>query len=182
VVSQDARLAEGLKVTVPCNAAPRSIELTGSASTASLARADQMALPQLSAGAFGVQDCDAFGRMRPELFIGRVSDGIPALARSFSGQPQERPANVGGAVLEYRLIHHAWPRAGDRFEIRSGLAGVDDRFQRVIHWMLDPATGRAWGAAEAVAVSLDLDSRKMIALSPEAQGNARRRIIPGLAL
>ena len=24
---------------------------------------------------------------------------------------------VGGAALEYRLIHHAWPRAGDRVEL-----------------------------------------------------------------
>ena len=85
-------------------------------------------------------------------------------------------------MLEYRLIHLAWPRAGDRFEIRSGLVGVDDRFHRVVHWMLDPASGRAWGAAEAVAVSLDLDARKMIPITPDAQARARARITQGLAL
>ena len=177
--------AEDLKVTVPQRCAPRSIALTPVVSGADLAQADAMALIQLSAGAIGAQDCDAFGRMRPEVFIGRVSDGVPGLAELLRGAPaaaEERSANVGGAVLEYRLIHLAWPRAGDRFEIRSGLVGVDERFQRVVHWMLDPATGRAWGAAEAVAVSLDLDTRRMIPISAEAQAHARGRITPGLAL
>jgi acyl-CoA thioester hydrolase len=179
-------LAERLKVSVPPRAAPRSITLAPVTSGAGLAAADRMALTQLSAGALGVQDCDGFGRMRPEMFIARVSDGVPGLASLLGGalpaDARDRPAKTGGAVLEYRLLHLAWPRAGDRFEIRSGLMGVEDRFQRVIHWMLDPVTGRAWGAAEAVAASFDLDTRKMIPISVEAQSRARERITPGLTL
>lgn len=179
-------MAEGLRVTVPPRAAPRSIALTPVISGAGVAQADQLALTQLSAGAFGDQDCDGFGRMRPEMFIARVSDGVPGLARLLgvapSGGAQEPPANVGGAVLEYRLLHLAWPRAGDRFEVRSGLVAVDERFQRVVHWMLDPATGRAWGAAEAVAACLDLDARKMIPIGAESRARARDKITPGLAL
>ena len=74
-------LAKGLEVTVPPQAAPRSIALTPVTSVAGLAEADRMGLTQLSAGAIGAQDCDGFGRMRPEMFIGRVSDGIPGMLR-----------------------------------------------------------------------------------------------------
>jgi acyl-CoA thioester hydrolase len=174
-------MAERLRVSVPPRAAPRSIALTPVKSAAGLAQADQMELIQLSAGAFGAQDCDGFGRMRPEMFIARVSDGVPRLAGLLGGA-EVRPAGIGGAVLEYRLIHLAWPRAGDHFEIRSGLVGVDDRLHRVVHWMLDPLSGRAWGAAEAVAASFDLDTRKIVPIGTKARAHARERITPGLAL
>jgi len=178
--------AETLKVAVPTAAAPRSLTLAPVASQASLARAEELGLIHLGAGALGPQDCDIFGRMRPELFIGRVSDGVPslvgALRETVAASAPQQPAHVGGAVLEYRILHHAWPRAGDRFDIRSGLAGVDHRTQRIVHWMLDPATGRPWATAEAVAVSFDLDTRKIIPISDEAQAQLRERVIPGLSL
>jgi len=181
-----ARAAE-LTVAVPPSAAPRSLILDGVQETmASIAEADRLGLIRLGAGAIGGGDCDVFGRMRPELFIGRVSDGVPRLAGVFRGDvvagEAERPARLGGAVLEYRLLHWAWPRAGDRFEIRSGLAGVDARTQRMVHWMLDPVTGGAWGTSQAVAIALDLDARKIVPISPEAQARIACRITPGLTL
>ncbi|MBS0411825.1 MAG: thioesterase family protein [Proteobacteria bacterium] len=179
-------LAGGLKTATPAHAAPRSLTLAPVESVASLEAAERMGLIRLAAGAFSDQECDVFGRMRPEQFIGRVSDGIPRLASAFRESVVEasadKPANVGGAVLEYRILHLAWPRVGDRFEVRSGVAGVDQRAQRMVHWMLDPQTGRAWGSSEAVAISLDLDARKIITITDEAQAVIRRRITPGLAL
>ena len=179
-------LAESLMTTVPANAAPRSLGVGPVVSGASLAEADRMGLIRLSAGAFGVQECDAFGRMRAEQLIGRVSDGIPRMSAAFRGTvADEAPqpvARVGGAVLEYRIVHLAWPRIGDRFEVRSGVAGVDHRAQRMVHWMLDPTTGKAWGTSEAVAISLDLDARKIITITPQAQAAIAQRITPGLAL
>ena len=179
-------LAQGLMTSVPERAAPRSLDLADFVSGASLAEADRMGLIKLSAGAFGPQECDAFGRMRAEQFIGRVSDGIPRMSAAFRGTVNEEAdqpvARVGGAVLEYRIVHLAWPRIGDRFEVRSGVAGVDHRAQRMVHWMLDPASGKAWGTSEAVAISLDLDARKIITITLQAQAQIRTRITPGLAL
>ncbi|HEX2815213.1 MAG TPA: thioesterase, partial [Phenylobacterium sp.] len=91
-------------------------------------------------------------------------------------------ARAGGAALEYRLIHLDWPRAGARVELRSGASGGDARFRKLTHWLLDPDSGRAWGVAEAIAVSFDLETRKMITLSDEALAEANSRVIPGLSL
>ena len=173
-------LAETLRVAAPERAMPRGLTLHPASGSASLAEADRLGLVRLGGGAFGASDCDVFGRMRPELFIGRVSDGVPRLAAAFRGAA---PApNIGGAVLEYRLAHRAWPRAGDRYAIWSGLAGVDGRTQRVVHWMLDPDSGRAWGTAEAVAVALDLTARKIIPISEIDQARLRLSVTPGLAM
>jgi acyl-CoA thioester hydrolase len=125
--------------------------------------------------------------MRTELMMARISDGIPHLmqARSPSRSPSpDEPAGArpGGAALEYRLIHLDWPRAGDRVELRSGASGGDARFRRFVHWLLDPDSGRAWGVAEAIAVSFDLQTRKIVTLDDEALAQADAQVVKGLTL
>lgn len=176
------RRAAALAVDVPPGAAPKSIGLEPIESQAGLERAEALGLKRTALGAVRAADCDAFGRMRTELMMARISDGIPHF---FDGQrpgAAEGGAKVGGAALEYRLVHLDWPRAGDRVELRSGPAGGDARFRRLIHWLLDPATGRPWGVAEAIAVSFDLETRKIITLSDEALAQANAGAVPGLTL
>jgi acyl-CoA thioester hydrolase len=176
--------AQRLSITTPGRAAPRSLGLAASAGMACLARAEALDLIPLGAGAIGAGDCDVFGRMRPEVMIGRVSDGVPGLGAVLrggtGGAAPRRPSGIGGAVLEYRIAYLAWPKAGDRYVIRSGLAAVGDKTQHYIHWMLDPDTGRAWGSSEAVAINLDLAARKIVPISPADQALLRSRITPGL--
>ena len=178
--------AKALTVEVPKEARPRSVSLDPVESRASLARADELGLIRIGLGAVGSAEVDAFGRMRPEQFLGRVSDGIPTLVGSFrdtvSAKAPDRPKRVGGAVLEYRIIHLDWPRSGDRFELRSGLAGFDARTKRMVHWMVDPETGKPWVTSEAIAITLDLDARKIVAISDEAQAELTPQVNRGLTL
>ena len=71
---------------------------------------------------------------------------------------------------------------GDGIELRSGFAGCDARTRRVMHWMVDPQSGRPWASAEAVVVSFDLDKRKVVDISEEAQAAYRAASPAGLAL
>jgi len=176
-------LAEDLFIQVPQGVGPRSLDLKPSQGRASLAEAKRLNLITLGAGALGGIDCDVFGRMRPELMIGRISDGIPTLSAALGprhGPDHPPPARMGGAVLEYRTAYLAWPGAGDRFEIKSGLSGVDERTTRYVHWMLDPDSGRAWGSVMAVAVGLDLDARKIVPVDPQARERLAGLIHPEL--
>jgi acyl-CoA thioester hydrolase len=84
--------------------------------------------------------------------------------------------------LEYRLIYGAWPRIGDRVELRTGFAGVDQRFRVIVHWLLDPDSDRVWGAAAAIAATFDLQTRKLIQHSEASQASMRERLTPGLTL
>ncbi|PIC01599.1 thioesterase family protein [Caulobacter sp. X] len=178
--------AEALMVEVPEKARARSIDLSPFAPTASLARADALKLPRIGLGGLLPTDCDVYGRMRAEQFIGRVSDGIGAFIHPFRDlvveHAEHRPQRMGGAVLEYRIAYLAWPRIGDRIDIRSGLVGTDARTMRVVHWMLDPATGEPWGTSEAVAITFDLDARKVVPVSDAARAALARFEVPGLAL
>lgn len=180
------KLAAKLKVEVPKEAQARSLDLGPVKSRASLQRADKLKLPRISLGALGLADIDVFGRMRAEQFIGRVSDGITSLVGgvrdTVAENAETKPKRYGGAVLEYRLLHFDWPRAGDRIEIRSALADVDERTQRIVHWMLDPETGKAWGSSVAKAITFDLDARKIVPMSAKAQKALSKYIVEGLDL
>ena len=178
--------AKALKVEVPEKARARSIDLSPFTTIASLARADALGLSRIGLGGLLPSDCDVYGRMRLEQFIGRVSDGIGSFIHPFRDVVVEhvdpRPARMGGAVLEYRIAYLAWPRAGDRVDIRSGLIGTDARTMRVAHWMLDPATGEPWGTSEAVAITFDLDARKVVPVTDAARAALAANEVKGLAL
>ena len=114
--------------------------------------------------------------------MARISDGIPHFVEGRRLGSDEAGERAGGAALDSRLIHLDWPRAGERVELRSGASGGDARFRRLTHWLLDPDSGKAWGVAEAIAVSFDLETRKMITLSDAALAEANARVVSGLTL
>lgn len=178
--------AAALKVEVPPQAQARSLDLSPFETTAGLERAEALGLKRIGLGALSPTDCDVFGRMRAEQFIGRVSDGIGAFITPFRdivvAHADPKPTRMGGAVLEYRLVQLAWPRAGDRVELRSGLAGTEGQAMRVVHWMLDPTTGKAWGTSEAVAITFDLDARKVVPVSDAARAELAKSAVAGLGL
>jgi acyl-CoA thioester hydrolase len=177
---------EALKIEIPEKAKARSVTLSPFEPTASLPRADALGLTRIGLGGLLPSDCDVFGRMRTEQFIGRVSDGIGSFIHPFRDivveHADQKPARTGGAVLEYRIAYLAYPRAGDRLEIRSGLMETDARTMRVTHWLLDPATGRPWGTSEAVAITFDLDARKVVPVSDAARAALSPNEVAGLAL
>ena len=178
--------ARALTVEIPEKARARSLGLEPFIPTASLARADTLGLPRIGLGALSPTDCDVFGRMHADQFIGRVSDGIAGfigpLRDIVVAAADTPPAHSGGAVLEYRIAYLAWPRAGDRIELRSGLVGADAKTLRVVHWMLDPATGQPWGTSEAVTVTFDLDARKVAPVSEKARAELAKFVVEGLGL
>ena len=71
--------AETLMCVVPENAAPRSIGLEPVVTQASRKRADALGLGCTGLGMVTASDCDAFGRMRTEGFMQRLSDAVPHL-------------------------------------------------------------------------------------------------------
>ena len=178
--------AAAMTVDIPPFAAPRSIAAEPVISAASLARADEIGLMCAGRGCIGPRDVDAFGRMTPDHFIARVSDGVSGLLapvrKAVIEALPDQPKRVGGAVLEYRLIYLEWPTVGDHVELRSGLQGFEEKTQRLNHWLLDPVSGKAWATSEAVAVNFDLDTRKSIPILHEAREVLAGYTRPGLGL
>jgi acyl-CoA thioester hydrolase len=165
--------APALTVSAPDFARPRSLpDATGETTMASLEAAERFGLPIVAGGAVMPQDCDVFGRMTPEQLLARIYGSVNHIIRpSHEALLQAQPdlqGRLGGAAVEYRAAYHAWPRAGDRVELRSGHRELSAKARRVVHWLIDPTSGRPWASAEMVSLFLDLKARKSLTLSAEA--------------
>jgi len=174
-----ARRAEALRVRTPEGLGPRSLELGRGRADAGLEAAGRLGLARHGLGAFGLKDCDVFGRVRASELMGRLGDASAdpvAAVRAAVGEGLGG-ARIGMAVVEYRLAYLAWPEAGDRYDLRTAWTGAEPRRLRFEHWILDPDSGRPWAVAEAVLVVFDLDLRKTVTLPEDALADLRRRVV-----
>jgi acyl-CoA thioester hydrolase len=180
---------EKLKDKAPAEWAPRSIDMSvAPRATARMADADAINAPVIGRGVVQPDHCDLTGRMMPEMFLGRVSDSIGHLLRPWREQvgreaeARGETVRMGGAVLEYRLVYRRWPRPGDRFVIRSGRGFQKEKTHSFVHWVLDPDSGEAWATTEAVAVALNLETRKIMAATPELMASLAKVAPAGLTI
>ena len=178
---------EALRVTAPEETAPRSLDPDGpvlNAGDATRAAADAAGVPLVGIGQVLPNQVDVHGRFWAPWFIGRISDSVPNLLYDWRSRIGEMTGGVdtGGAVLEYRLVYRAWPKVGDLLEVRSGLNRVGEKFHTLVHWVVDPVSGQPWLTSEAVAVTFDLKTRKIIP-TPSDQIAALESIAPrGLSI
>jgi acyl-CoA thioester hydrolase len=188
--SADTRAKLGaLTDEAPAACAPRSIDLgVAPCAAASMADADAIDAPVIGRGVVLPQQLDLTGRMLPEFFIGRVSDSVGHLLRPWRAQvaaeaeARGETVRMGGAVLEYRLAYRRWPRAGDRLIIRSARGFQKEKTHSFVHWLIDPDTGHAWCTSEAVAVVLNLETRKIMPATPELQASLAKVAPAGLTV
>jgi acyl-CoA thioester hydrolase len=163
---------ESMRISAPEFAKPRSISVAPVETMASLRQAEAMGLPVVAGGAVMPADCDVFGRMLPDHLLNRIYASVghtirPSHQALLEAQP-EFQGRLGGAAVEYRAVYHAWPRAGDRVELRSAHRELTAKARRVVHWLLDPTSGRPWASGEVVSLFLDLQARKSLTLSADA--------------
>ncbi|GAM98480.1 hypothetical protein U91I_02113 [alpha proteobacterium U9-1i] len=180
--SRTRAAAARLSCVQPDHAKERSIDLSKGPSDASIARADALGLTRIGGAYVTPDQCDAFGRLRGEHIFGRVSDSVSNILSSWRQAAAGGNLEPAGAVVEARLIFRRWPRAGDLIEVRSGIAEVGEKTLRLVHWVVDPATGTAWASLEALALTFDTVTRKAISPSAEARAAMDARVVKGLAV
>jgi acyl-CoA thioester hydrolase len=171
----------------PAEAAPRSIDPDGPClpyDEISIDLPKNLGIPCIGKGAVPPQHLDVHGRMAPPWVIGRVSDSVPNLLHGWRKNVAAAAGDLrmGAAVLEYRLRYHHAPVAGDLFEVYTGLGGVEGKTHSLVHWLMDPVSGKPWATSRAIAITLDLDARKAIPAPPEALEELERIAPKGLGI
>jgi acyl-CoA thioester hydrolase len=163
-------------VTIPAHGAPRSIALDGDLASGDETLANTLGFSRVGLATVRASDVDGFDRLYPEGMIGRVSNAMPNLLSQWREEATAEMTQIdgvvrtaGAAVLEYRLDYLAWPGRGDLTAVYSGLCEVADKTIKLRHWLLDPLTGAPWCVCEALAVTLDLQARKIVANPPRAR-------------
>lgn len=171
--------AARLSCALPAHAKPRSIDADAPPAKATRQGALDCGASRIGASLVTPDQCDAFGRLRGEHFVGRVSDSVPNLLTQWR---QDAAAANGatvpaGAVVEARMIFRRFPRPGDLVEVLSGVAEIGEKTLKLVHWICDPAAGGAWASMEAVALTFDTATRKTIAPAPEARERLAGRAV-----
>lgn len=165
---------------------PRSLSQSAPSNALSLEQADALQLQEIGRGRINRDELDAFGRMRAELGIGKVSDSVIHFSDGFPEQWQafaeNAPLSVASAVLESRLSFRRFPSQGEGFVIRSGLKSATETVRTLVHWALDSVTGKPLWSMEAVACMLNLKTRKLERVSPEMLAALNAKAQPDLAL
>lgn len=178
--SQRSRAAaKALTVKLPAHAAPRSIDLDAPLADVSRKAALDAGATRTGGALVSPDQCDAFGRLRGEHIIGRVSDSVPNLLAKWRA---EAAAETGasapaGAVVEGRLVFRRFPHAGDLIEVHTGLVDVADKTMRLCHWIVDPESGAPWASLEVIALTFDTQTRKAIAMSVDARTRMLQRAV-----
>lgn len=156
---------------LPAHAGPRGLPMDDTSySRLTLSEAPTHGFQIIAKGIVAHAECDARGELPPHGIMGRVSDGMPnlwAILQSAEEQSARASGFQGGAVLEYRMHYHAFPKAGDRYELVSGVRDVTEKLQYFTHLLYDVRTGQCIMSAEAVGVVLDLVARRSVTISPE---------------
>ncbi len=156
---------------LPLHAGPRGLPMDDTPySRLTLAQARVHGFEITAKGVVAQHECDARGELPPHGIMGRVSDGMPnlwALLQTAEEQSARTNGFQGGAVLEYRKHYHTVPKAGDRYELVSGIRDVTEKLQYFTHLLYDVRTGQCIMSAEALGVVLDLVARRSVVISPE---------------
>lgn len=173
--------AAALTVARPEHAAPRGLGFDPPRALPDRAAARAMGLAEAYRGAVRPHECDAEGIMRPDGVIARVWDGVPNLRNRGTGLGVKEEG-VGGAALEYRLVHLAPLRAGQLLTVTSGLRALGEKTSTWTHILHDGESGAPVAAAEAVGVAFDLKARKAIPIPPAQRAALEALLVPGLGL
>ncbi|MDO8290176.1 MAG: thioesterase family protein [Parvibaculum sp.] len=174
--------AKALIIELPAHGAPRGLEIYPPREAPTLSEAEAMKLVFTWQGEVLADQCDEQGFLLPRHFMGYVSDAIPNLLGKTRGDDRSQNSKVGGAALEYRFHYHAYPKAGDVLTLRSGLKMVGPKTYIWGHWLFDLETGKSVATAEAVAIALDLETRKAIPIPEEMRLRLEAMVAPGLGV
>lgn len=171
--------ANKLTISLGAHSKPRSVDVKAPLAEVSRDRALALGATRVGGTMVLPEHCDAFGRMRGEQLVGRISDSVPNLLaqwRQDAKAENNGAVEPAGAVVEARLAFRRFPRAGDLIEVHTGIAEVGEKTMRLVHWLVDPEGGGAWGSMEAVALTFDTATRKTIAPSAEARERMMKRV------
>ena len=145
---------------------PRGIDADSPYHVLNLASALEKGFVVTGRGVIQPNECTNSGCLLPYNYMARTSDSMPNLWSHLAGDERVTDSE-GGAVVEFRRHYHQPLREHQTLVVVSGLLDAQGKIQRFGHLLFDARTQQCYASAQAVAVRMDLQARKAIALSEE---------------
>ncbi|HCY05283.1 MAG TPA: hypothetical protein DHU16_07490 [Gammaproteobacteria bacterium] len=148
------------------HALPKGVELDLPYHVLDLSGALEKGFVVTGRGVIQRNECTSNGLSLPHNYMARTSDSMPNLWTHLAGDERVSDAE-GGAVVEFRRQYHEPLRANQAFTVVSGLLSAQGKIQRFGHMLFNAGTRACCASAQVIAVRMDLNARKAIALSDE---------------
>lgn len=130
--------------------------------------AEEAGFRMMGRGRIAAAECDTTGVALAEVYIGRISDGMPnlwAFTTDAVEQEQRQSGALGGAALEYQLDIIRPLGVDDVFRHLSGIREIGNKTQHMVHLLINESRAEVAVRAEAVGVAMDLETRKAVPVS-----------------
>ena len=180
----DAAALPGLE-SIPARGARRGlVDPTRTTDLPTLTDAENLPMIEIARGVIQDRETRA-GALTSTACAGRISDGVLRLIAHVHGGDtlaERQNGRIGGAVVEYELLLPDAIPPGTAFVGRSGIGALQGRTQRFAHWLFCVDSGRLLCAANAIAVPLDLETRRAATFDDEVRTAIEARCIPDLLL
>jgi len=150
--------AEQLRMELPLRGQPKGLTAASPASALTLEQAEALGFRPTLQTVVRAGQCDSAGWLTLRDFMGAISNAYPQLLAEAN--------DVGGATLEIRFAYYRYPRRDDLLTLRSAIRHINDKTYILRHWLFDLESGAAVACADAVAITLDLEARRVIAIPP----------------
>jgi len=167
-------------VDVPEMAKPRNIDLSEPTHMPTMADADRLGLQAIGRGTFQPSECDVFGHVLPTAIIGRVSNSAQHLKTAWPDLDFASDDGMSGALVEACARHKLRPKAGDLYEMRSGLRSASTHVRELCHWILDPVSGKCWTSFVGVGCRFNLKTRRLVKIDEDALAVLQKGVVKGL--
>ena len=173
---------------IPEHGRARSMDLSLPADAGSLEKALTLGVPVSGLSMLAPAETDAFGRMLPQIAIGRQSDSYGGMLRQYTAEAapilaaKGLPPTSSGAALEMRIVFRKWPRAGNQMQMHTAVVQAKGKTMRFRAWNLDPATGACWIEHEVVVAHFDMIARRAYTAPPEYEAILNKHAIKGFTL
>ncbi len=153
------------------------------------------------AGRLGEEGPDPFSRQLERTIEPEACDEYGFLSDSedfmFGALRQQRPGEgerwgpptfktdeghrFGWASLETRNLRLSQPRAGETIRSVGGEIGLHDKVRHSRRWIFNVTSGAVVSMNDNIALALDLDARRPIAIPLSVRGDLEKRFVPELA-
>ena len=161
-----SKVFEDLTVEIPGYGQPRGLSLEKEP-LMSLSQASQKNMIDSFEAVILLRQCDNMSKIKPSAYMGVVSDSTPHLLAYTGTIDENGMTNVGSAALEYKFDFFEYVPLGSHLKIKSGIQSLSNKTFVWKHWIFNVETGKPVALASAVAVTMDLQSRKSIPIPPE---------------
>lgn len=129
-------------------------------------------------GTVAAWECDHYGHMNVQHYMGRISDAAGTLLHAIGlGAEDSKRLRLGFAALHQEIDYRRELLAGDPIVMQSGVAEAAGKKIRFRHRLLNAETGEVSMTASVFGVFLDLDRRRATPMPPEVEARAQAMAI-----